>query len=387
MDAPSGPLDHTEALLRHGSVAPRRGRQVRHFVLLFAFAVFAGACVPLAPPSQTPGLYGAAAAVYARDFPDPTVVSDGAGGFLALSTNSIYGPYDLPLVPTAHTVCAPGPTCDASTLLTSWTRGNPTDALARPPAWQRNPYNPVLLRNWAPAVHQYASGWVLYFVAPDPSGDQCIGAATSPTVAGPYQPVDAGPIECDFGGGGSIDPTVVVDPGGNPWLVWKNDGNCCQLPVQIHSQQLTPDGLALVSGTRADLIGVDQAWEDGSQGGSDPWKKVVEAPAMVQDGAGSYLLFYSANDYDSASYAIGYAVCAHVNGPCTKPHNGPLVGNSAVAAGPGGEDTFVDASGQRWLVYHAWSPNAVGTQVNGTRSMRLSRLDVSSATPVVGAGP
>ncbi len=384
MDVPSAPVDDAGALPRHGLFTGRSARRVRRFGLLFAFAVFAGACVPLSPPH--PGVYGATTPVYQRDFPDPTVVNDGAGGYLAFSTNSIYGTLDAPLVPTARSGCPPGQVCATNSSLTTWTRANPTDALARPPAWQRNPYNPLLLRNWAPAVHQFASSWVLYFVAPDPSGDQCIGAATASAPNGPYQPVDAGPVECDFGSGGSIDPDVVVDPSGNPWLVWKTDGNCCQLPTLIHSQQLAPDGLSLV-GSRADLIGVDQAWEDGSHGGLEPWRRVVEGPAMVQDGAGSFILFYSANDYNSADYAVGYAVCAHVNGPCSKPHNGPLVGNSAVGAGPGGEDTFVDDRGQRWLVYHAWDPSAVGTQTNGSRSMRMSRLDVSTETPVLGPGP
>ncbi len=336
--------------------------------------------MPLAPPPAP--LYGAQPPVYGQDFPDPTIVNPCAAGqvcatgsepYLGFSTNASYGGLDVPLVPTA-----------ISPDLRSWSRSTPTDALARPPAWQD--YFFLQSKNWAPAVHQFGATWVLYFTAPYPAtGDQCIGAATSSLPQGPYQPIDAGPIECDFGIGGSIDPNVVVDASGQAWLLWKTDGNCCDLPAVIRSQALSADGLSLV-GSPHDLLGVDQAWEDGSGGGAQPWKKVVEGPAMVAS-AGTYYLFYSANWYDSASSAIGYATCSSPAGPCVKPHDGPLLGNGPGGAGPSGPDTFVDASGQRWLVYAAWSPSAPSYETGGTRTMRLSRLDLSQGAPVLGGGP
>jgi beta-xylosidase len=348
--------------------------------------VAAAACVPLAPPPAAP-VYTPPPPVYGHDFPDPTIVNAGAGGYLAFSTNSIYPYADAPLVPTAQSSCPAGFVCASTTDLGTWTRGNPTDALARPPAWQMDPYHPLRLQNWAPAVHEFGGTWVLYFTAPDPSGDECIGAATSSAPQGPYAPVDAGPIQCDFGAGGSIDPSVVVDDNGTPWLLWKTDGNCCQLPVYIRSRQLAPDGLSFAPGSSAQiLIGMDQAWEDGSAGGQQPWKKGVEGPAMVR-ASDAYWLFYAGNWWDSGAYGIGYARCTSPAGPCAKPHRGPLIGSGAQGAGPGGADTFVDQSGQTWIVYHAWDPSAVGSAANGTRTMRLSRLDLSQGTPVLGAGP
>jgi arabinan endo-1,5-alpha-L-arabinosidase len=144
--------------------------------------------------------------VYSADFPDPTIVNAANGHYYAFSTNSIYGALDWPLVPSAVT-----------SDLTTWTRGTPSDALARRPTWQVQ--TPLLEKNWAPAVHQFDATWVMYFVAPAYSGDQCIGVATSTTVQGPYQPVDTGPIVCDYGAGGSIDPSVILGAGNQPWLL------------------------------------------------------------------------------------------------------------------------------------------------------------------------
>lgn len=342
-------------------------------VIVAVFAIAIAGCFPASPPPPAP-LFTPNAPVYGHDFPDPTIVNGGDGHYYAFSTNTTYGYLDWPVVPTA-----------TGTALTSWARGTPGDALTRLPTWQVQ--TPLLGRNWAPAVHHFGSTWVMYYAAPAYSGDQCIGTATATAVQGPYQPVDSGPIVCDYGAGGSIDPTVVVDGSNQAWLLWKTDGNCCQLPTWIKSQRLAADGLTVAAGSAANtILGQDQAWEDGSGGGREPWKRLIEGPTMVAQG-GVYWLLYSANWWNSSSYAIGYARCTSPAGPCVKPHNGALVGSGPSGSGPGGPDTFVGSNAQLWLTYHAWDPAAVGTTANGIRTMRLSRLDLSGASPVVGAGP
>jgi beta-xylosidase len=348
-------------------------RAPRLLLLGAVVALVGTACVPAGPPPP-PALYAPNPAVYGVDFPDPTIVNPGDGSYAAFSTNAVYGSLDFPRVPTA-----------AATALDEWTRGDPTDALARAPAWQ-DPS--AFLKNWAPAVHKFGSTWVLYFTAPYAgTNEECIGVATAASVHGPYEPDDSGPIVCDFGGGGSIDPSVFVDTNGTPWLLWKTDGNCCQLPVEIRSQQLAPDGQSVLSGSSAhDLVGVDQAWEDGSNGGAQPWKKVVEGPAMFQQG-GTYWMLYSANWWDSSSYAIGFAQCTSPAGGCVKPYGGPLMASGPNGAGPGGPETFVDQSGVLRLVYHAWDPSNTTLESGGARTMRLSELSVANGRPVLGPGP
>ena len=81
------------------------------------------------------------------------------------------------------------------------------------------------------------------------------------------------------------------------------------------------------------------------------------------EASGTYWLFYSANAYDSAAYAVGVARAASPTGPFTKLPDPVLVSNE-VAAGPGHCAIFA-VGDQRWMVYHAWPPDAVGSVVPG----------------------
>lgn len=337
----------------------------------------AAACVPVRP--APPSTYAPSVAVFNTDFPDPEVVRHDAADptlpadYRGFSTAASYSGA-WPRVPVAQA---------GALRAGGWSRGA-LDALAEPlPAtWQATTRH----RYWAPAVERFGDAWVMYYTAPHASApDQCIGVATSDSADGPYEPFGSGPIVCDFGIGGSIDPSVVVDTAGQAWLLWKNDGNCCNLSTYIWSAPLQPDGLGFIGPART-LIGVDQAWEDGSSGGREPWKRLVEGPAMVY-ADGSYWLFYSANWWDSSSYAIGYARCTSPAGGCTKPRVGALVATGSQGAGPGGPDVVVDASGQMWLVFHAWTPCCVGSRGGGWRSLHVSRLTFSGGAPVIGAGP
>jgi len=342
-----------------------RGRGFVRFLPFGLAAIALVACVPLRPAPPAPPVYGPNPPVAPADFPDP-MVAPTPTGFAAYATNSGFGPH----VPTA-----------TSTSLRQWTPG--PEALARTPAWAGG----APFAYWAPAVHQFGSIWVLYFTAPHAIGVQCIGVATAANPLGPYEPNNAGPIVCQGTLGGSIDPSVVVDRAGMPWLLWKSDGNCCQLPVYVWSQRLAVDGLSLEAGTSPTaILGVDQGWEDGSSGGREPWKRLVEAPAMVDYG-GTYWLFYSGSWWDSVNYAVGFARCTSPAGGCVKPRDGPILKGSVQGAGPGGAEVFSQAGGQKWLVYHAWAFAAPSYASGGSRTMRLSALSFANGEPVLGGGP
>ena len=338
---------------------------------VLALGVFATACVPIAPPP----VYAPNPPVYGGNFPDPEVITVG-GAYQAFSTNAIYGQYDWPRVPSAKS-----PTLQVG----SWSRGIPADALPEPfiATWQSP--DPRYLY-WAPTAHQFGAQWVMYYTAPHASaGKQCIGVAVSATVDGPYLPFGTGPMICEVGYGGSIDPSVFVDSGGQAWLLWKSDGNCCNVPVWIWSRTLASDGLSFVGGPNL-ILDVTQVWEDGSTLGTEPWKRLVEGPTMVERG-GVFWLFYSGNWWESGNYATGYARCASPAGACVKPIDRALLGSGPSGAGPGGPDVVVDPDDGMWLAYHAWHPAAVGYTSGGSRSLRISSLDLSSGFPVLGAGP
>ena len=173
---------------------------------------------------------------------------------------------------------------------------------------------------------------------------------------------------------GSIDPSPFVGSDGavhtaveerREWLPRK-------APSHLWSQRLSEDGLAVV-GTPSALLVADQAWE----------ARLIEGPSMwLHDG--TYYLFYSANWYESARYAIGYATCAGPAGPCTKKTTDhPLVYSGADALGPGGEEFFTDSSGATWMAYHAWNAPDASYAGGSARSLRLAPVRFDSG-PLIG---
>jgi len=357
--------------------------------------VVAAACVggPPPPPPPPPDPLPAAPTppVLNHDFPDPNVVRDSDNSvFRAYSTN-----VGLTMIPTVSSAGVGGPWQPAPTEPSNPNQccygypntANGGDALSARPSWDTTS---DLGTVWAPAIWHNPNGqWLMYFTDRYQGGSQCIGVATASTARGPYAPQGASPVVCQTSLGGSIDPSVFVE-GGQAWLLWKNDGNCCGIATRLWSQRLSTDGLS-VTGSPTALISVSQGWENGDAGG-EPFKTVIEAPAMVHSGS-SYYLFYSANWWESANYAIGYAVCTAPAGSCSKPRNGPIMASGSQGSGPGGEDVFDDGTGQLWMAYHAWTPNLVGYQPMTNpnwaaykRSLRFTRISLAGGI-TFGGGP
>jgi beta-xylosidase len=142
--------------------------------------------------------------------------------------------------------------------------------------------------------------------------------------------------------GGSIDPSVVRDPRGREYLVWKNNGNGIHAPDNIWAQRLSADGLALQDRPHR-LLGDDQRWEHG----------IVEAPAMLPATAGGYWLFYAAGDWNSDKYGTGLAFCQTVIGPCTETSTRPFLATTKTVISPGGLDTVTARNGRLWAAFTA----------------------------------
>ena len=285
--------------------------------------------------------------VYNRDFPDPHIILVG-DTYYAYSTNSY--PSNIPGL--------------KSTDLVHWE--NLGDVLPALPKWSV----PEWKYAWAPSVIQVDDTFVMYYTARDRESDrQCIGRAVSDDPAGPFADESEKPMICQVDLGGSIDPYSFRDDDGKLYLLWKNDGNCCFLGVSLWIQELTEDGLNLVGEPRK-LLNRDQNWE----------LPLIENPAMVEHND-SYYLFYSANKWDSLYYAIGYAVCETVLGPCEKPLSGPWIDYENPVMGPGGQSFFTDEEGNLWMAYHAWTGANIGN-ANGQRSLRLDLVTFEGDQPV-----
>jgi beta-xylosidase len=287
--------------------------------------------------AATPGPNQFVNPVINSDFPDPDI----------LKVNDTYYAY-------ATNTASKNVQVARSTDLVHWQMLS--DALPTLPGWSEKG------NTWAPDVTATADGksYVMYFVARHTaSNKQCIGVATSASPEGPFTSSQPNPIICQLDQGGSIDPNTFFDSDGTRYLVWKNDGNCCSIDTFIYLQKVSADGLSL-TGQPSKLIQEDQPWEG----------NLVEAPAMFKHG-NKYYLFYSANNYAGADYAIGYATADSLTGKFQKPggdepfvKTAPADNGKPPVIGPGGEDVVVAKDGTIWMVYHSWDPTVSYRQMN-----------------------
>jgi hypothetical protein len=240
------------------------------------------------------------------------------------------------------------------------------DALPKVPSWTVSGYQ------WGPDVWERPDGtYVLYYSTPatvplgclasppahgcvktthGETNAECISRATATSPTGPFVDNSTSAFICPLDEGGAIDPSVFVASDGTPWLLWKSDGDCCDEPTSIYTQQLSSDGLS-TAGPPHRLLGASQPWED----------KLVEAPTMIQDD-NHYWLFYSGSLWGHKTYGIGIASCESVTGPCTKPLDHAWVSSDADGVsdqGPGGEE-FYETGSIVWMVHHGLAPGQTG---------------------------
>jgi Glycosyl hydrolases family 43 len=288
----------------------------------------------------------ASGARFPYDFADPFVLSAG-GAYFAYSTNA--GAGDIQVI--------------RSPDLVNWELvGN---GLADLPRWA------AADATWAPAVLARGNGYVAYYtVRHAASQRQCISRAVSATPAGPFIDDSTGPLVCQAADGGSIDPSPFVDGDSRAYLLWKSEGRGAAPPT-IWSQELSADGLAL-TGAAGALLVADRAFERG----------VIEAPTLVHE-AGGYYLLYAAAGWNSRAYAVAYAGCAGPTGPCLKPADGRVLVSGRRLAGPGGAEVFRDGGGNPWVAFHAFSEPDVGYP--SSRYLHLARLRVVDGRIVLDA--
>jgi beta-xylosidase len=315
------------------------------------FLLILNGCALTAPAPPAPPVLNYENPVFPEDFPDPFILRVGET-YYAYSTNA--GSANIQVI--------------RSTDLLHWERtGERGDALPKLPAWAAAGQ----FLTWAPSVLQRDQEFILYYVTRYVEGGrQCISYAVSPEPDGPFVDPNEQPFLCQLAEGGSIDPDPFIDQNGQLYLLWKNDGNCCGLPIWLYSQALAADGRSL-AGEPHRLLTQDQNWE----------KPLIENPTMAFH-QGRYYLLYSANWWESEDYAVGYGVCESPTGPCQKPHNGPVLASAGpTVRGPGGASFFRDAEDGLWLAYHAWASPTIGYP-SGKRRLHLARVAFIEGAPV-----
>ena len=281
--------------------------------------------------------------VYRGDFADPSVIRVGPT-YYAFATNT--GGKLLPGMTSTdlHTWRA------RYSNTGSWWQN---DALEKAPVWAKRHYAHGAWRvsTWAPSVAQVGDRFVAAYAAPVSVNPRkmCISLAYSDRPLGMYHDPSTHPFVCRSDQG-SIDPEISTDRLGRPWLVWKDEGIPHRAPTRIWTRRMNSTATAFAPGSHDYLLlTTAQPWEG----------NVIENPSMVRYDD-SWYLFYSANRYSTAQYAIGYARCESAHGPCTRPSKQPLLASGGRVDGPGGPDAIVGIAGRLRLAYAAWDRGHVG---------------------------
>jgi hypothetical protein len=322
-------------------------------VVLGLGPVMAAARAAAAAPGPRTATVVPTAPVYNADAPDPDIVRDGSTYYVY--TTAGRGGH-IPVL--------------ESTDLQHWSSMG--DALPVLPSWEQPG------QTWAPGVIVLQNQFVMFYATERASdGEECISEATSIFPVGPFVDNGTGPLICQSGLGGSLDPDPFVAADGTPYLYWKSNGGNGALPIpgKIWVAQLSADG-SQVAGAAVNILTETQTWES-----------TVENPFMVNQ-SGSYLLFYSGGAWNSAGYGVGYAVCDGPLGPCTKPDGSPILHSDADRLGPGGESLVTDGNGNWWMAYAAWDgPSSNYSYADGDfRSLWMAPVTFAGTVPEIGAG-
>ena len=211
----------------------------------------------------------------------------------------------------------------------------------------------------------------------------CIGAATSKTITGPYQPLQT-PFACPdiHTRGGAIDPDGFLDRlTGKRYVAYKDDGNSighggvCKntkvpiVPTPILLQEVDrSDGLTLIGDAKEIL---DREDVDGP---------LIEAPSLHLTDENIYFLFYSSHCYTTSKYNTLYATATNIWGPYTRSQE-PLFqsGDGPKLLGPGGTDII---KGGNMIVFHGHlnMKNIEGDLYRGRKSTASDETDKGASS-------
>jgi beta-xylosidase len=194
---------------------------------------------------------------------------------------------------------------------------------------------------WAPQVVEHNNAFYLAYTA-----NEQLSIAKAAHPAGPFYQHSRAPL---YNTGKQIDPFLFRDTDGSIFLyfVRLTEGN------RIFVAKMKEDLSDIDSSTIQPLLSADLPWENTE---NVRWP-VTEGPTVVKQD-GHYYLFYSANDFRSIDYAVGYATSKHPLGPWTKTSHPPLVSRHKTGwNGSGHGDLFQTKGGQFWYVFHTHRSN------------------------------
>ncbi|KAF7192965.1 Extracellular endo-alpha-(1-_5)-L-arabinanase [Pseudocercospora fuligena] len=293
--------------------------------------------------------------VISTDFPDPSIIKVGDTWYAFASQST----HDFKNIKVQLAT---------SKDFNSWTLTG-KDALGKMGSWVRA-NDPAL---WAPSVSRRPDGkFLMYYSAVTKTAGNgrfhCVGTAVADNVEGPYNSNTDEPFACPTDQGGALDASYFRD-GDKHYALYKVDGNALgnggscgngvppikKTPIMI--QQVEADGTRKIGGP-VELI--SNSWSDGP---------LVEAPYMIKNNEGMYVLFFSSNCWTTDLYDVAYATSRSPLGPFDK-QNAPLyVTGTQGMIGPGGASVAED--GVHFALHGYEDRNRVG----GRRSLYVTRIN------------
>ncbi len=192
---------------------------------------------------------------------------------------------------------------------------------------------------WAPQVFKYNGKYYMAYAA-----NQQIGIAESNSPLGPFKQTVKAPVHDETYQ--NIDPYVFFDEDSTAYLYYDRLGG----GNWLFAAELNNDLTDIVPGTATSCINAvndPQPWENVDQ--STP---ITEGPTVIKH-QGTYYFFYSANNYQSPNYAVGYATANDPYGPWSKYSENPVLSKALIEEnGPGHGDMFQDREGHYYYVFH-----------------------------------
>ena len=213
---------------------------------------------------------------------------------------------------------------------------------------------------WAPEVYYVGEDKKFYMFF-----SVCVATSDSPL--GPFVQDEKKPIREEKG----IDTSVFFDEDGKAYLYFVRftNGNV------IWCAELKDNLKEIKEETLTQCVEATEPWEL-------VFGKVAEGPSIVKQG-GLYYMFYSANDFRSQDYAVGYATSDSPFGPWRKSEKNPLLHKVEELVGTGHGAPFLDRSGGYRYIFHAHKSR---TEVNQRNSYIIDMYLAGKERVSIGGG-
>jgi hypothetical protein len=213
---------------------------------------------------------------------------------------------------------------------------------------------------WAPQVFKYNNAYYMAYTA-----DEQIAIAKGGSPLGPFKQIQ---LKALSGIGKQIDPFIFFDTDGKTYLyhVKLKEGN------RIYVSEMKSDLSDVVQETTKECISGVLPWENTEK---TEWP-VTEGPTVIKHQS-LYYLIYSANDFRSKDYAVGYATAPSPIGPWTKYSGNPIISREKLKYnGTGHGDLFKNKSGNyRYVMHTHHSSSKVSPRSTGLIDVKFIKKD------------